>query len=51
MKQNICTIFVVRKKLSIVDIGVARDTVFREVQPGTGLKAGDFVKEKLGGLP
>ena len=31
--------------------GGQRCTVFREVRPGAGLKTGDFVKEKLGGLP
>ena len=32
------------------DVGVARGTVFREIRPRDGLKTGDFVKEKLGGL-
>ena len=26
-------------------------TVFQEIRPGVGFKNGDFVKEKLGGLP
>ena len=30
---------------------VARDTVFQEIRPGVGFETGDFVKEKLGGLP
>ena len=41
--------FLVRKGLSIDDVGVSRDTVFQEIRPGAGFEAGDFVKEKLGG--
>ena len=35
------------------DLEMARRTVFQlqEIQPGAGFKTGDFVKEKLGGLP
>ena len=32
-------------------VGATRGTVFQEVRPGAGLKNGDFVKEKLEGLP
>ena len=32
-------------------VGMARVTVFQEIRPGAGFKAGDFVKETLGGLP
>ena len=38
------------KGLSIDD-GVSRDNVFQEVRSGAGFETGDFVKEKLGGLP
>ena len=51
MKKNILTYFLVRKGLSTDDVGVARGTVFQEIRPGADFKAGDFVKEKLGGLP
>ena len=37
--------------LSNHDVGVARGIVFQETRPGAGFKTGDFVKEKLGGLP
>ena len=30
---------------------VAKGTVFQEIRAGVGFKTGDFVKEKLGGLP
>ena len=30
---------------------VARGTVFQEIRPWAGFKTGDFVIEKLGGLP
>ena len=33
------------------DVGVSRDTAFRAIQPGAGFKTGNFVEEKLGGLP
>ena len=36
---------------SIADGEVSRDTVFEEKRPGAGFETGDFVKEKLGGLP
>ena len=35
----------------INDVGVAKGTVFREMRPWDGFKTGDFVEEKLGGLP
>ena len=40
-----------RKGLSNDDVGVARGIVFQEKRPGAGFKTGDFVKERLGGLP
>ena len=39
------------KGLSNDDVGVTRSTVFQEIRPGAGFKTGEFVKEKLGGLP
>ena len=43
--------FPVCKGHSNDDVGVAKGTAFQETQPGAGFKTGDFVKEKLGGLP
>ena len=40
-----------KEGLSKCGVGVARGTEFQEVRPGDGFKTGDFVKEKLGGLP
>ena len=48
--RNVSTYFLVRKGLSIDDVGVSRDTVLREIRPGAGFETGDFIKEKLGGL-
>ena len=31
------------------DVGVARSIIFQEIRPGSGLKNGDFVEEKLEG--
>ena len=40
------------KSLSIDDVGMSRDTAFQEmIRPGAGFETGDFVKERLGGLP
>ena len=40
------------KILSNDDVGVARGAVYQEIRPPeAGFKTGDFVKEKLGGLP
>ena len=44
-------LLLVRKGLTNDDVGVARDIECREIRPGIGSKTGDFVKEKLGGLP
>ena len=33
------------------DVGVSRDTAFREIQPGVGFETVYFGTEKLGGLP
>ena len=49
IERNVSTYFLVRKGLSIDDIGVSRDTVFQEIRPGAGFETGDFVGEKLGG--
>ena len=43
--------FLVCKDLTIDDVGVSRETLFREIRPGAGFEPGDFVQEKLGGLP
>ena len=43
--------FVLAKCLPIDHVGAARGTVLQETRPGAGFKTGDFVKEKLGGLP
>ena len=48
-RVSIC--FVVRKDLSIDDVGVSRDNVFHEIRPGAGFETGDFVKERLGEVP
>ena len=50
-EKTILTQFHVCKGLSDDDVGAARVTVFQETRPGAGFKTGDFVKEKLGGLP
>ena len=39
----------VRKGLSIDDVGVSRESAFQEMRPGAGFETGDFVKEQLGG--
>ena len=46
----VCKGLLLRVVLSNHDVGVARGTVFQEIRPGAGLKTGDFVEEKLGGL-
>ena len=51
MKKMSFMYFLVFKGLSNDDIEAARGTVFREMRPGTGFKTGDFVIEKLRGLP
>ena len=33
------------------EVEVARSAVFEEIRAGVGFKTGDFVEEKLGGLP
>ena len=50
-ENNISMCSLVCKEISEDDVGVARGTVSQETRPGAGLKTGDFVKEKLGGLP
>ena len=50
-ENNILKQFPVCKGLSNDDVGTARGTVFREIRPGVGFKTGEFVEEKLGGLP
>ena len=50
-KISSCNSLVAKEGPSSDDLGVgARGTVFQEIRPGAGVKTGDFVKEKLGGL-
>ena len=51
MKKKNILIYLVCKGLLNDDVGVARGTMFQEIRPGAGFKTGDFVEEKLGGLP
>ena len=51
IKNRIFTYFLVCKGRSNDDVGGARGTEFQEIRPGAGFKTGDFVEEKLGGLP
>ena len=46
--EKIIIYFLVRKRLSNDDVGVATGNVVQEIRPGAGFKTGDFVKEKLG---
>ena len=50
-QQNVSIYFLVCEDLFDDDVGVSRDAIFQEIRPGAGFKTGDFVKEKLGGLP
>ena len=51
MKKCIPVYFLVRKSASNDDDGVARSTVSWEISPKAGFETGDFVEEKLKGLP
>ena len=51
IENKVSAYFLVCKGLSIDDVGVSRDTVSQEIRPGAGFETGDFVEEKLGGLP
>ena len=42
------TCFLVCETLSIDNVGVSKDTIFREIRPGADFETGDFVKEMLG---
>ena len=52
-EKKVSVYFLVCEGLSYrtMTVGVSRDTVIQEIRPGAGFKTGDFVKEKLGGLP
>ena len=50
-KKKLLICFLACERLSNDDVGVARGTAFSEGTAGAGFKGGDFVKEKLGGLP
>ena len=43
--------FLLAKDYRMMSSGGARGTVFQEIQPRVGFETGDFVQEKLGGLP
>ena len=51
MKNTIFTYFLFCKGLPNGDVGGAKGTAFQEIRPCAGFESGDFVKEKLGGLP
>ena len=51
MKKNVFRYILVCKRPSNDDVGAARGTVFPGMRPGAGFKTGDFVGEKLRGLP
>ena len=55
MKTNFSLYFLDCNGLVVLSndgVGVARVTVFQETRrPGAGFKIGDFVVERLGGLP
>ena len=50
-EKCIFTYVLVREGKSTDDAEVAKGTVFQDIRPYDGSKTGDFVKEKLGGLP
>ena len=49
MKITIFKYFLVCKRWSNDDVGVARGNVPHEIRSGAGFRRGDFVKEKLWG--
>ena len=51
MQRTSATYFLGCKGLLDDGVGVAKGTVFQKIRPGAGFKTGDFVEEKLGGLP
>ena len=50
-EKHAFTYFLVLEGLSNDDVEGARDTVLQGIRPRVGFKTGDFVKEKLVGLP
>ena len=50
-ETNVVAYFLGRKILPNNAVEVAMGTIFQEIRPAAGFKTGDFVKEKLGGLP
>ena len=50
-EKSICIYYLVCGGLLNDDVRVVRGTVFQEIRLEVGFKTGDFVKEKLGGLP
>ena len=51
-KKTSYTFFLAKDYRKMTSGGVpTRDTVLQEIRAGVGIKTGDFVQEKLGGLP
>ena len=50
-ERKVSTWYFVCKGLSIDDVGASMDDVSQEIRPEAGFETGDFVGEKLGGLP
>ena len=51
MKRVSAYIILFAEDYQTMDVRLVRGTVFHDLRPGAGFKTGDFVKEKLGGLP
>ena len=50
MKNISSDVFLLAKAYGTMTSGVARSTVFQKIRPETGFRAGDFTREKLGGM-
>ena len=50
-EKYILAYVLVREGLATDDVGVAKGTLFKVIQPWAGFDTGGFVKEKLEGLP
>ena len=51
MKSMSSHIFLFAKNYRPMTSVMAKGTLFEEIRPWAGFKTGDFVEEKLGGLP
>ena len=51
LKNISSQIFLFANNYSNDDFGGVRGNVLKEIWPGSGIKTGDFVNEKVGGLP